>query len=168
MSEAIAKGQLYSLIFAFFAILILLTLIFKSIIAGLLGGLPLLFSIVCTFGIMGWTHIQLDIVTALLSSISIGLGVDYTIHILWRIKKEIKNGNIISKAISRSIKTTGYGITINALSVIIGFSVLVFSSFGIIRSFGFLIMMSIAFCLFCSLILIPALCFLFKPKFLFR
>jgi predicted RND superfamily exporter protein len=168
MSRGMAKGQWYSLSFAFFTIVLLLSIIFKSTSAGLLGGLPLLFAVICTFGIMGWTGIQLNIVTSLLSSISIGLGVDYTIHIFWRMKKEIHSGNSMEQAIQKSIRTTGYGVTINALSVVIGFSVLLFSSFSIIRSFAFLIILSILFCLLCAIILIPALCLLMKPSFLFN
>jgi len=166
MNNYIAKGQLYSLIFALLAIIIVLSLIFKSVQAGLLGGLPLLVTVLTTMGFMGFLGIELNIVTALISSISIGLGVDYTIHIFWRIKKELNKGANYQNAILSSIVTTGYGVTINALSVIIGFSVLLFSSFGIIRDFSILIMFSIALCLFCSLILIPAICMLTKPKFL--
>jgi predicted RND superfamily exporter protein len=88
ISESVEKGQYYSLLFAFLAIVILLSIIFKSLSAGLLGSLPLLFAVCCTFGLMGWLGIELNIVTALLSSISIGLGVDFTIHIFWRLKTD--------------------------------------------------------------------------------
>lgn len=166
MNRFIAKGQLYSLIFALVAIILILSFIFRSFTAGLLGGLPLIVAVLATMGFMGWLNIELSIVTALISSISIGLGVDYTLHIFWRIKKEIRDGAKYPEAIHTSIISTGYGVTINALSVIIGFSVLMFSSFGIIQDFSILIMFSIALCMLCSLILIPAICIITKPKFL--
>ena len=166
LSHATGVGQKNSLIFAFFAIMILLMIIFRSVAAGLIGSLPLLFAVICTFGLMGWTNIQLDIVTALLSSISIGLGVDYTIHMFWRLKTEIKSGKSYAEAVIVSLKTTGRGITINAFSVIIGFSVLFFSAFPIIQSFAFLIIISLLLCLISALVLIPAICMLTKPKFL--
>jgi len=166
LSQAIATGQINSLIFAFLAILILLVVFVRSIAAGLIGGFPLLFAVVCTFGIMGWTGIELNIVTALLSSISIGLGIDYTIHIIWRLKTELKSGKSYTEAIRISLKTTGRGITINAFSVIVGFSILFLSAFPLIQSFAFLIIMSILLCLMCALILIPSICILLKPKFL--
>ncbi len=166
LSLATGIGQKNSLIFAFFAIMILLMIIFKSKAAGLIGSLPLLFAVVCTFGLMGWTGIELNIVTALLSSISIGLGVDYTIHIFWRLKTELKSGKSYPEAIAISLKTTGRGITINAFSVIVGFSILFLSAFPLIQFFAFLIIMSLLLCLMCALILIPAICILLKPKFL--
>ncbi|MCD6555988.1 MAG: RND family transporter, partial [Bacteroidales bacterium] len=158
LSEATGIGQKNSLIFAFFAIMLLLMIIFKSIKAGLIGSLPLLFAIICIFGLMGWIGIELNIVTALLSSISIGLGVDYTIHLFWRLKSELKKNKSYPDAIKITLKTTGRGITINAFSVIVGFSVLFFSEFPLIQSFAFLIIISIFLCLISALILIPAVC----------
>lgn len=166
LSRAVTLGQINSLIFAFLAIALLLLIIFRSLIAGLMGSFPLLFAVVCTFGIMSLTGIELNIVTALLSSISIGLGVDYTIHLFWRLKSELKNNGAYREAVIRTLTTTGRGISINAFSVIAGFAVLFLSSFPLIRSFAFLIISSILCCLFCALILIPALCLVFDPGFL--
>lgn len=166
LSEAISTGQINSLLFAFIAIIVLLMLIFRNVFAGFLGSLPLAFAVICTFGFMGWVNIDLNIATALLSSISIGLGVDYTIHMFWRLKTELKAGAGIKSAIITSLGTSGRGIVINAFSVIVGFSVLFLSAFPLIRSFALLIILSIILCLVCALILIPAICLLFKPKFL--
>jgi hypothetical protein len=166
LSEAVGHGQIYSLIFAFVAILILLAIIFRSFFAGLLGTLPLLFTVISTFGLMAWLGIELNIVTALLSSISIGLGVDYSIHLFWRLKSEIKGGSSYPAAIQTALKTSGRGITINAFSVILGFSVLFLSSFPYIQSFAFLIIVSLLLCLAGALVLTPAICVLTSPKFL--
>ena len=166
LSNAIAEGQITSLVFAFVAILLLLFIIFRSFSAGLLGSFPLLFAIISTFGIMGWMGIELDIITALLSSISIGLGVDYTIHIFWRMKTELKKSSNYSDAVITSLKTTGRGITINAFSVIVGFTILMISNFMPVRFFGFLVVVSIFTCLLGALVLVPSLCLMLKPKFL--
>lgn len=167
LCESVVWGQYYSLLFAFFSIFLLLILIFKSLNAGILGSLPLLLATLCTFGLMGWVGIELNIVTALLSSVSIGLGVDYTIHIFWRIMNESQYSTP-ENAVKNAILNTGKGITINAVSVMLGFSVLLLSSFPIIRSFAFLIIFSIFLCMTCSLILIPAISLIVRPKFLFN
>lgn len=166
LSESVETGQYYSLIVAFLAILILLSVIFRSIVAGLMGSLPLVFAVFCTFGLMGWMGIELNIVTALLSSISIGLGVDFTIHIFWRLKHELKNGKDWMSAVKSTETGIGRGISINAFSVMLGFSVLFLSAFPLIQSFGFLVILSLLFCLISAIVLIPALCLIFKPKFL--
>ena len=166
VAESIVRGQYYSLLFAIIIIGILLIIIFRSMQAGFLGSLPLIYTIIALFGTMGWIGIKLDIATAMLSSIAIGIGVDYTIHFFWRYKHELSSGKDYKEAINTTLQTTGRGIVINAFSVIVGFSVLFVSSFLTIKYFAFLIIFSIFVCLICALVLIPALCLVFKPKFL--
>jgi predicted RND superfamily exporter protein len=168
MNRSVIRGQYYSLIFAFVAIFILLSLIFKSIKAGILGSLPLVYAVLTTFGLMGLLHIKLDIVTALISSVSIGLGVDFTIHLFWRIRSETFNGRRLSEALITSVSTTGKGITVNAFSVMAGFSVLFASGFPMIRNFALLILLSLFLCLVSGVILVPALSLLLKPRFLIQ
>lgn len=166
LSNAIIKGQINSLIFAIVIIALLLIIIFRSLKAGLLGSLPLVFTVISLFGTMGWLGISLDMATAMLSSIAIGIGVDYTIHFFWRMKQEIALGKNYGDAIYTTLTTTGRGITINALTVIVGFSILFISSFLTIKYFAFLIIFSVFICLLSALILMPSISILMKPKFL--
>jgi len=153
----IVKGQINSIIFALSVIFILLILIFKSLKQGLIAAVPLLASIVILLGIMGWTGIALDPATALLSSVVIGIGIDYTIHFIWRHNSEVKRGLSPADAAARAIATTGRGIVFNALSVMLGFSVLILSGFTSIRFFGYLIIISIGVCLLAALMMVPAI-----------
>ncbi len=166
ISESIVKGQVYSLLFALIAITILLFIIFRSYKAGLFGALPLLITIVCNFGLMGWAGLELDIATSLLTTVAIGIGVDYTIHFFWRAKQELAKGANYNEAITTTLTTTGRGIAINAFSVITGFAVLFLSGLVILKTFAFLIIFSILLCLLGALVLIPAICVVIKPKFL--
>jgi uncharacterized protein len=165
MSEAIIRGQIFSLLFAFASIFIMLTLIFRSLAAGIIGCIPLLVSLACNFGIMGWLGLELDIATSLLSSIAIGIGVDYTIHLFWRFKYELSLGRSREEAAINSISNTGRGITINAISVMIGFAVLFFSGLSILQTFAFLIIFSLLLCLLCAVLLIPAILMLQRKLF---
>ena len=168
MAVSIARGQIYSLIFALMAIIILLWIIFRSFRSGILGALPLFFTLGCNFGLMGWAGFELDIATSLLSSIAIGLGIDYTIHTFWRIKHELSLNKSWEEAVITTLTTTGKGIAVNAFSVMLGFSVLFFSNLVILKSFALLIIFSLLLCLLCALVLIPAICIVTKPKFLLR
>ena len=167
-SESVVKGQIYSLLFAILAIAILLFLIFHSVKAGLMGSLPLLFALICNFGLMGWMGIELDIASSLLSSIAIGIGVDYTIHLFWRLKSELREGSQMDEAIKKTLSTTGRGITINAFSVMLGFAVLFISALTILKTFAFLIIISLLLCLLSALLLVPALSHVYRPDFLWK
>jgi hydrophobe/amphiphile efflux-3 (HAE3) family protein len=166
LADLVVRGQVTSLIIALLVVITLLAILFRSIPAGLIAALPLAFSMVILFGWMGYLGVKLDIATALLSSIMIGVGVDYTIHFLWRYKSERGKGLAPAEAVIKTLTTTGRGISFNALSVILGFCALPFSVFLPIQVFGFLVMVSIFSCLLGALVIIPALVLIFKPAFL--
>ncbi|WP_297798601.1 MMPL family transporter [uncultured Eudoraea sp.] len=166
LADMVVKGQLKSLIFALAVVFIILSFVFRSPKAGLLSTLPITIAIVVLFGLMGIFGISLDIATALLSSIMIGVGVDYTIHFLWRFKTERSKGFDHRKAVQITLSTSGRGIIINALSVIVGFMPLILSNFTPLKYFGALIVISITTCLISSLFLVPAIVILTKPRFL--
>ena len=166
LADMVVNGQLKSLLFALAVVFIILSFVFRSPKAGLLSTLPITIAIVVLFGLMGIFGIALDIATALLSSIMIGVGVDYTIHFLWRFKTERSKGHDHRKAVRITLSTSGRGIIINALSVIVGFTPLILSNFTPLKYFGALIVISITTCLISSLFLVPAIVIITKPKFL--
>jgi len=166
LTDNLIVGQRNSLIFALLIVSILVGLIFRSWKAGAISLIPLGSACIILFGLMGWLGIKLDAATTLLSSVMIGVGVDYTIHYLWRYRNERRLGKSISQAIHHSLTTTGKGIAYNAFTVMLGFSVLIASSFGPIRFFGFLVLVSILACFIGAIVLIPAVIRVFKPKFL--
>lgn len=165
-SQKIINGQVSSLVFALVVVLILLAIIFKSLKGGLIGSIPLAASIVIQFGVMGITGVPIDAATALLSSIMIGVGVDFTIQFLWRYRLELKKGTSEPEAINATYKTTGRSIVINALSVMAGFSATFFSGFLSIKFFGYLTLLAIGSCLLYAIIVMPAFMLYFKPSFI--
>ncbi|PRX27146.1 hypothetical protein BX659_1177 [Orenia metallireducens] len=165
LSDAVVKGQLMSLITAAIVVGIIVMFLFRSPVAGVMSIIPLSLAIVSLFGLMGFFKIELNIATALLSSVMVGVGVDYTIHFLWRYREEKKVRNTV-EAIRITLTTTGRGIVFNALSVVIGFVALMISDFLPVKFFGFLVVVSIGACLLGALLFLPALCIIFKPKFL--
>ena len=165
-AREVIKGQINSIIFAIISVLILLTLIFRSLKGGLIGSVPLVASIAVLFGFMGWAHIALDAATALLSSIMIGIGVDFTIQYIWCFNLQIKKGLAYHEATRKAMLTIGRSIIINALSVGAGFSALIISGFQSIRFFGYLVIVSIGSCLIGALIVVPAILMKFRPGFI--
>ncbi|OCL27285.1 patched family protein [Orenia metallireducens] len=163
--NSVVQGQTTSLILSLTVIALIVIGIFRSFFAGLLSIIPLGIAMVSLFGLMGYFNIELNMVTALLSSIMIGVGIDYTIHFLWHYREEKRNKNS-TEAVRTTLLTVGKAIIFNALSVVFGFIVLMLSNFLPIRFFGFLIVVSISTCLIGALVVLPTICILFKPKFL--
>jgi len=167
-ASSIIKGQVFSLLFAMLTVFILLSLIFRSLKGGIIGTIPLGISIIIVFGFMGFTGIAIDAATALLSSIMIGVGVDFTIQYIWCINSRIIKGLSYKESVRSSMGIIGQTILINGLTVMAGFSVLMFSGFASIRFFGYLVIVSISSCLAGAIILIPAIIIQFRPRFLLK
>jgi len=166
MARLVVNGQILSLFMATIIVAILLMILFRSFVAGLISAIPLTLSMTILFGLMGLFHIELNVATAMLSSIMIGVGIDYTIHFLWRYREERQMWLEPIDATKKTLTTTGRGIVFNAFSVIIGFIALLFSSFAPVKFFGFLVIVTIFACLIGALVLIPSLCLVLRPKFL--
>jgi len=165
-AQKIINGQVSSLAFALVTVFILLSIVFRSVKGGLIGSIPLAASIIIQFGVMGLTGIAIDAATALLSSIMIGVGVDFTIQYLWRYNIELRKGATRKEAISTTYRTTGRSIVINALSVMAGFSATLVSGFLSIRFFGYLTLLAIGSCLLYAIVVMPAFMLYFKPAFI--
>jgi predicted RND superfamily exporter protein len=164
-NELIVEGQIISLILATPTVFIIAALVLKSIVGGFLAIIPLTVSVFLNFGICGLSGISFDANVAIIASIAIGIGVDYSIHLL----HGVKHGFIAQgpdHAVREGISITGNAIVYNAASVAFGFLVLLFSSFtGMIKMGSFT-----AFTMFTSsvgtLLLLPVLINTIKPKFL--
>ncbi len=166
MDKRIVDGQFISLAMSLLAVFIILAISFRSVKGAFLQIIPLVMAILILFGIMGIAGIELNFTTALLSSIMIGVGVDYTIHLVWRYREERRSGLEAAEAMQHTIHTLGRGIILNAVSVIIGFAALILSSFLSVRFFGILMVVIIFACLVDGLLMVPSLCMVLKPKFL--
>ena len=168
LTRLVLQGQMVSLAYSIFIIFIIMTLVFRSITGGLLATLPMVASVAMMFGLMGYLDIPLNMTTSMLTGILVGVGVDYTVHFLWHLRDHIKYGDTLDEAIANTFLISGKGILFNGLSVIVGFSALLFSVFVPVQIFGILVMASISFCLFGALATLPALISLLNPKFLYR
>ncbi len=165
MVHHIVWGQITSIAWATVLVWLVVALLMRSSVAGALSVFPLVLALAMIFGVMGFAGIELNLITALLSSIMIGVGVDYSIHFMWRYKDERSAGYDPVAAVERTLTTTGRGIVFNALSVVIGFAVLVISAFFPVRFFGLLVAISILASLIGALVVLPALCLVLRPKY---
>lgn len=161
-TDLILEGQVMSIVISLGMVLILLTLMFRSIKAGLIGSVPILITAVLSFGVMGLLNIPLSTTTALLSSIAIGIGIDYAIHFLQYYKQNLAHSRQKVTAIYKTMNQTGKAILFNAVVVISGFMVLLFSVFPPNRTLGALVSMNMFTSLLGTLSVMMILVFTFN------
>lgn len=138
-SNLILNGQLTSLALSVAIVFFLVTFLFKSFLLGTIASIPVLFSMAVNFGLMGLLNIPLTVSTALISSIAVGIGVDYAIHFITHYRNFLLKTGDETKAAHYAMSLTGKAVLLNAVIVISGFMVMLFSVFPPNRQVGALV-----------------------------
>ena len=166
MTDMVISSQITSILFSIFMVFLIIAISFKSPVAGLLGAVPLAFTIILNFMTMGFTGIQLDLVTSIIASVAIGVGIDYTIHFMESYKAERAKSDNVEEVTMKTFAVSGLGIVTNALAVGLGFLVLLFSKFQILRCIGLLVAIVMFSSSFLAMTVIPGVLNAFDPKFI--
>ena len=151
--QSLFGSQITSLTFVFGAIFLMLLILFRSLLTSLIVIFVPLVAVGFVFSFMSLFSIPLDIMTITIASISVGMSVDYAIHIAWRFREEQKISR--SSAEINTINSSGQAVLITAMTVIVGFLVFIFSNFNPTVLFGLLSAVAIFVSAALALRLIP-------------
>jgi hypothetical protein len=166
MMDKFMDDQVKSLILSALGVWAVVSVISGSAIIGFLCLVPLCVSVLINFGFMSYVNIPLDVVTIMISGISIGIGVDYSIHLTSRYRYELRNGKGQSDALRATITSTGRGIFFNAVTLMLGFGLLAFSTFRAISIFGMLVAGTMFTSGLGALVFLPAVLRLINPRYI--
>ncbi|MHC6204244.1 efflux RND transporter permease subunit [Breznakiellaceae bacterium SP9] len=165
LNRLVVQSQLTSVITSLVIVFIIISASNRSLAAGVVGIVPLSISILINFAVMGFLGIKLNIGTSMVASVSVGIGIDYTIHYMESYKREYRKSGGKGDYLRRTFLTSGKAIFINAVSVGAGFAVLLLSQFVILADLGLLIALTMGTSALVSLTVIPIILLLFKLKF---
>lgn len=166
MTNMVISSQLTSLLISLLSVFIIIAISFKSGWAGLLGSIPLAFTIILNYMVMGFAHINLDLVTSIIASVAIGVGIDYTIHFLETFHTERLQSDDMEVVLKNTFNKSGTAIVTNALAVGLGFLVLCLSEFVVLRYIGILIAIVMFSSSALALTIIPGVLNITDPKFM--
>ena len=155
-SDYLVQGQIQSLLLCLVVVGIIMILLFEDFKVGCLALIPMSVSVCFTLGIMGWINIPLDIVTSVIASVTIGIGVDDTIHFLNTFRRYKGQGNSVSDTIAKTLQVSGRAILYTSFSLVLGFSVLCLSTFTPVIMFGVLMSLSMIATTLGALVVLPA------------
>jgi predicted RND superfamily exporter protein len=164
MDQSLINSQIGSVLIAVLFVIVIVGLILRSLISGVYAAIPIVAAIIILFGFMGFTGIPLNIATVLVASITMGIGIDYSIHVISHFRSGIRKGETITEALSETIEISGRAIIINVFSVSAGFLVLLFSEMVPLEYFGLLISLSMFGAGLGALTLLPAILILSNRK----
>jgi predicted RND superfamily exporter protein len=158
--------QITSLIGITIVVGVIVSLLMGSFIAGLIGLIPLMLTVVINFGVMAYFGTYLGMATLMIASITIGVGIDYAVHFISRFRRAVRAGKSMDEALQVTIQTSGRAIVYNALALAIGFIVFLFSGFQGIKDFGILLAMTMVVSMIAAFLVIPAIFITWRPIFL--
>ena len=168
MGRQIIQSQIFSLITSGIVAAAIVSLLMGSVLAGLISVIPLALTIMGVFAAMAAAGISLNLATAMIASVTIGIGIDYAVHFLSRYRKEYSASGEATTAARKTAQTAGQAIVFNATAVLAGFLVLLMSDFLALRQFGWLLSLAMAVSALGALTAIPVILARFQPRFLGR
>ncbi len=163
LDEAVRNSQIQSLLVAMALIFLCNLFLLRSVAGSLVGLIPIVFTLFILFGTMGFSGIPLDIVTVVLGSISIGVGVDYSIHFLSRLREEFQLCGQREVSLVNTLGTAGKAIAVNMSTVSLGFISLVFGTLLPLRRFALLIMVTMIGSGVGALLVLPSIMMISSP-----
>ncbi len=162
MLQSLFKSQIETLGAVVLILFLMFLVLFKSFKVATIAIVTNIIPIGAIFAIMGYFDIPLDVMTITIASISIGIGVDDTIHYIERFKKEFQKDRDYIAAMRRSHNSIGYAMGYTSFAIILGFSILLASNFIPTIYFGALTVLVMLFALISALLLLPRLLITFK------
>jgi hypothetical protein len=163
MLQSLFSSQIKTLGVVFVAILIMFLMLFHSAKMAMVGILPNILSASIVLGLMGLLGIPLDIMTITIAAITIGIGVDDTIHYVHRFEEEYWHDENYWNTVFRCHNSIGRAMYYTSIIITAGFSILAFSNFIPTIYFGLLTGIAMITALIANLTLLPLLITIIKP-----
>jgi len=160
-NDEVLVGMLEGFILSCILVLFLLVLDFRSLKWGIVSFLPLLFTIVLIYGVVGFVGKDFDMPISVLSTLSLGMAIDFAIHFVSRFQQRLRQGGDLAEVLLWTVARPGRGIVRNAVLFASGFSVMVFASLTPYITVGIFMMAIMLLSALATIIYLPALIALF-------
>ena len=163
MLQSLFSSQIKTLGAVLIVIFLMFLLLFRHFKLALIAIIANTTPVSVIFGFMGWGHIPLDMMTITIAAISIGIAVDNTIHYIHRYRFEFEKTKDYELSLYNAHSSIGNAMYYTAVTIMIGFSVLMMSSFMPTIYFGMLTLIAMFMAILADLILLPVLLVMMKP-----
>ena len=163
MLQSLFKSQIMTLGAVFFGIMLMFLILFRSLKLSLIAIIPNFLAAATVLGGMGIFKIPLDMMTITIAAITVGIGVDHSIHYITRFKREFAKDSNYTASMHRAHNSIGQALFYTAITIIIGFSILALSNFIPSIYFGLLTGLAMITALLGSMTLLPKLILVIKP-----
>lgn len=167
INDAVAQDNLLIVPLVLAISFVFVWMFYGSLHAGWLMVLPMLFATVLTYAYMSLRGIGMNVNTVPVLAVGIGVGIDYAIYIMNRIREEMAAGGELGAAVGRAIGTTGFAVSFTALTLIAGVVMWVLlSDLRFQSDAALLLSLMLVLNAAAALLLVPAWVMVFRPRFI--
>ena len=163
MLQSLFTSQIKTLGVVMLGIALMLLFLFRSVSLALIGIIPNILAAGIILGLMGLLDIPLDMMTITIAAITIGIAVDNSIHYIYRFREEYPGRSDYAATLHYCHANIGRAVFYTAITIIVGFSILVLSNFIPTIYFGLLTALAMFIALLAALTLLPKLILIFRP-----
>jgi len=164
VNDLITRGQGLSILVSLALVLLVTSIMFRSPVLGLCNVVPLFGALFFNFGVMGLLGLDLNLMTMGVSSMAIGVGVDFAIHFVHRYRVSFAEHGEVGEALRHTMGEAGVAILMNMVAVAGGFLTLLLASFKGVMAMGLLISLIMAFSAVGALTILPLIFTGLRPK----
>ncbi|MDB9986766.1 MMPL family transporter [Candidatus Pelagibacter sp.] len=161
--QSLFKSQILTLGLVMVGIFVMFMILFRNFKLSLIGVVPNFIAAFFILGIIGLLGIPLDMMTITIAAITIGIAVDNSIHYIYRFKEEFLKNKDYNKTLKVCHSTVGVAILNTSITIVFGFSILVFSKFIPTIYFGVFTGLAMLLAMISVLTLLPSLILISKP-----
>ena len=163
MLQSLFSSQIVTLGAVFAGIIIMFIILFRSLTVAVVSIVPNILAALAILGTMGLLGLPLDMMTITVAAITVGIGVDDTIHYIHRFKEELKVDGDYVAAMHRAHSSIGRAMAYTSIIIVFGFAIMVLSEFIPTIYFGLLTGLAMFYALMGALLLLPKLILWLKP-----
>ena len=162
--DATTDGLQRALIIAAVACLLVAIVVMRSLFFGIVTIIPIGLVVTWLYALMYGFGFGLNFITATIAAVSIGVGIDYAIHMTQRYREELGRAKDKDQALHRAAQGTGVALLASAATSIIGFAIMAFAPMPMFSSYGILTAIMIFLAVAASLLVLPSLLFVVTPS----
>ncbi len=169
LSDTLIRGKLLNIAQMALAVFAISALVFRSLVAGVIVLAPLAMAVLAVFGVMGGLGIPMNVPNSLISAMAVGIGADYAIYLLYRMRELARQGYDLEQVVRQSLATAGKAALFVATAVAGGYGVLALSvGYNVHLWLSLFIVLAMVVSVFTALLLVPSLVMVWQPAFVLR
>ncbi|MEW6776004.1 MAG: efflux RND transporter permease subunit [Bdellovibrionota bacterium] len=164
LNHVMVEGKIRNIAQIWLIVVVLASLVLRSLVAGLLVTVPLILAVFGEFAALGFFRANLDIGTSAILPMAVGIGADYALYFIFRLKEELRKSQAFDEALLSTMRTSGKAVFFVSSAITAGYLCLALSPFGFHRKLGLLVALAMVISSLGAITVLPALIKHVRPK----